>query len=117
MSPVDPSTLSPAERYALSRARGGKPMLDSFAASLTFGLDTFQIEACGALEGGDSVLVAAPTGAGKTVVAEFALYLAMQQKRAKVFYTAPIKALSNQKFQEFTAEYGAENVGDRKSVV
>ncbi|CAD5997778.1 RNA helicase [Agreia sp. COWG] len=111
MPSADPSTLSPAERYALSRARGGKPMLDSFAAGLTFGLDTFQIEACGALEGGDSVLVAAPTGAGKTVVAEFALYLAMQQKRTKVFYTAPIKALSNQKFQEFTAQYGAENVG------
>jgi ATP-dependent RNA helicase HelY len=111
MSASDPATLSPAERYARSRARGGKPLLDAFAERVDFGLDSFQIEACGALEKGDSVLVAAPTGAGKTVVAEFALFLAMQQKRAKVFYTAPIKALSNQKFQEFTAEYGAENVG------
>jgi ATP-dependent RNA helicase HelY len=111
MAPADSSSLSPAERYALSKSRGGKPLLDAFAASLGFDMDSFQIEACGALESGDSVLVAAPTGAGKTVVAEFALYLAMQQKRAKVFYTAPIKALSNQKFQEFTAEYGAENVG------
>jgi ATP-dependent RNA helicase HelY len=111
MPASDPAALSPAERYARSRARGGKPLLDAFAARVDFGLDSFQIEACGALEGGDSVLVAAPTGAGKTVVAEFALFLAMQQKRAKVFYTAPIKALSNQKFQEFTAEYGAENVG------
>ncbi|WP_374948058.1 DEAD/DEAH box helicase [Agreia sp.] len=111
MPASDPGTLSPAERYARSRARGGKPLLDAFAARIDFGLDAFQIEACGALEGGDSVLVAAPTGAGKTVVAEFALFLAMQQTRAKVFYTAPIKALSNQKFQEFTAEYGADNVG------
>jgi len=111
MPASDPGTLSPSERYARSRARGGRPLLDAFAARMNFGLDTFQLEACGALEGGDSVLVAAPTGAGKTVVAEFALFLAMQQKRAKVFYTAPIKALSNQKFQEFTTEYGAENVG------
>ncbi|KQM58544.1 DEAD/DEAH box helicase [Agreia sp. Leaf210] len=111
MPESDPTALSPAERYARSRARGGKPLLDAFAERVDFGLDTFQIEACGALEAGDSVLVAAPTGAGKTVVAEFALFLAMQQKRAKVFYTAPIKALSNQKFHEFTAEYGAENVG------
>ncbi|SMG38877.1 DEAD/DEAH box helicase [Agreia pratensis] len=111
MPASDPAALSPAERYARSRARGGKPLLDAFAERVDFGLDTFQIEACGALEAGDSVLVAAPTGAGKTVVAEFALFLAMQQKRAKVFYTAPIKALSNQKFHEFTDEYGAENVG------
>jgi len=111
MPASDPATLSPSERYARSRARGGRPLLDAFAAQKNFGLDSFQLEACGALEGGDSVLVAAPTGAGKTVVAEFAVFLAMQQKRAKVFYTAPIKALSNQKFQEFTAEYGPENVG------
>jgi ATP-dependent RNA helicase HelY len=111
MPASEPAALSPAERYARSRARGGKPLLDAFSARVDFGLDSFQIEACGALEDGNSVLVAAPTGAGKTVVAEFALFLAMQQKRAKVFYTAPIKALSNQKFQEFTAQYGAENVG------
>jgi ATP-dependent RNA helicase HelY len=111
MPASDPAALSPAERYARSRARGGRPLLDAFSARVDFGLDSFQIEACAALEDGNSVLVAAPTGAGKTVVAEFALFLAMQQKRAKVFYTAPIKALSNQKFQEFTAEYGAENVG------
>jgi ATP-dependent RNA helicase HelY len=57
------------------------------------------------------VLVAAPTGAGKTIVAEFAVYLAMQEPHAKVFYTAPMKALSNQKFQELVAEYGADEVG------
>ncbi|MDQ1588127.1 MAG: ATP-dependent helicase HelY, partial [Microbacteriaceae bacterium] len=57
------------------------------------------------------MLVAAPTGAGKTIVAEFAVYLAMQEPNAKVFYTAPMKALSNQKFQELVAEYGADEVG------
>ena len=57
------------------------------------------------------MLVAAPTGAGKTLVAEFAIHLAMQQARDKVFYTAPMKALSNQKFQELVAEYGASEVG------
>jgi ATP-dependent RNA helicase HelY len=55
--------------------------------------------------------VAAPTGAGKTLVAEFAIHLAMQHPRDKVFYTAPMKALSNQKFQELVAEYGASEVG------
>src|SRR5690606_32917936 len=53
----------------------------------------------------------APTGAGKTIVAEFAIFKAMRSPRAKVFYTTPMKALSNQKFNELTAEYGAENVG------
>src|SRR5690606_588358 len=79
--------------------------------SLSFDLDPFQIESCSALEDGNSVLVAAPTGAGKTVVAEFAVYLTMQHPSAKVFYTAPMKALSNQKYQELVGEYGAREVG------
>ena len=103
--------LSPAERFALSKSRQGAPMLERFRAGLSFDLDPFQLESCVALENGDSVLVAAPTGAGKTIVAEFAVFLAMQKTRAKVFYTAPMKALSNQKFQEFVAEYGADEVG------
>ena len=82
-----------------------------FRSNLSFDLDPFQLASCAALERGDSVLVAAPTGAGKTIVAEFAVFLAMQEPRAKVFYTAPMKALSNQKFQEFVAEYGADQVG------
>lgn len=102
---------SPAERYALAKARQGSPQLEAFRSGLSFDLDPFQLASGAALERGDSVLVAAPTGAGKTVVAEFAVYLAMQQPRAKVFYTAPMKALSNQKFQEFVAEYGASEVG------
>jgi len=103
--------LSPAERFAASKARRGFPRVDAFRARQKFDLDPFQLTACTALERGNSVLVAAPTGAGKTIVAEFAVYLAMQQPRAKVFYTAPMKALSNQKFQEFVAEYGASEVG------
>ncbi|HEY0261344.1 MAG TPA: DEAD/DEAH box helicase [Lacisediminihabitans sp.] len=103
--------LSPAERFAASRTRRGSPRLERFRSALSFDLDPFQLSSCAALENGDSVLVAAPTGAGKTIVAEFAVFLAMQDPRAKVFYTAPMKALSNQKFQEFVAEYGADQVG------
>ena len=103
--------MSPAERFAAAKTRTGHPILEAFRAQQQFDLDPFQREACAVLERGQSVLVAAPTGAGKTIIAEFAIYMAMQQPRAKVFYTAPMKALSNQKFQELTAEYGAANVG------
>ena len=104
-------SLSPAERYAISRDQRRKPRLAEFAARLRFDLDPFQRASCGALDEGRSVLVAAPTGAGKTVVAEFAVYLAMQDPGAKVFYTTPIKALSNQKYQEFVEAWGADQVG------
>ncbi|MFZ2963611.1 MAG: DEAD/DEAH box helicase [Rhodoglobus sp.] len=103
--------LSPAERFAASKRRSGHPVLEAFRAGQRFDLDPFQIAACEVVENGKSVLVAAPTGAGKTVVAEFAIYRAMQQRSDKVFYTAPMKALSNQKFNELVAEYGAEQVG------
>jgi ATP-dependent RNA helicase HelY len=103
--------LSPAERYAASRTTMSRPRIAAFRARQKFDLDEFQVASCVCLDEGRSVLVAAPTGAGKTIVAEFAVYLAMQEPRDKVFYTAPMKALSNQKFQELTAEYGAENVG------
>ncbi|MEO8907401.1 MAG: DEAD/DEAH box helicase, partial [Microbacteriaceae bacterium] len=102
---------TPAHRYAASRTRALSPRLNEFRGSLSFELDPFQREACAVLESGSSVLVAAPTGAGKTVVAEFAVFLAMQQPAAKVFYTAPMKALSNQKYQEFVAQYGPDQVG------
>jgi ATP-dependent RNA helicase HelY len=108
---VTDQTLSPAERFAASRDRARQPLLETFRASLRFDLDPFQREACGALERGRSVLVAAPTGAGKTIVAEFAVFLAMREANAKVFYTTPMKALSNQKFQEFVEAYGPESVG------
>lgn len=102
-------SLSPAERYAAARRK--TPLLDAFRARQRFDLDPFQLEACASVEAGNSVLVAAPTGAGKTIIAEFAIYAAMQRSRSKVFYTAPMKALSNQKFNELVAEYGAESVG------
>jgi ATP-dependent RNA helicase HelY len=101
--------LSPAERYAASQRK--TPLLDAFRAKQRFDLDPYQLEACASVEAGNSVLVAAPTGAGKTIIAEFAIFAAMQRARSKVFYTAPMKALSNQKFNELVAEYGAESVG------
>ncbi|GAB4586564.1 DEAD/DEAH box helicase [Nocardia sp. IFM 10818] len=84
--------------------------LAAFAAEMTFELDPFQRQSCEALEGGHSVLVCAPTGAGKTVVGEFAVHLALASG-GKCFYTTPIKALSNQKFADLTARYGRETVG------
>ncbi|MGK9146910.1 DEAD/DEAH box helicase [Plantibacter flavus] len=104
-------TASPAERYRAAAARNATPRLQEFRERQRFDLDAFQLEACERIESGSSVLVAAPTGAGKTIVAEFAIALAMHGARDKVFYTTPMKALSNQKFQELTAEYGPENVG------
>jgi ATP-dependent RNA helicase HelY len=83
---------------------------DQFKSGLPFPLDEFQRQAIDALEDGSSVLVAAPTGSGKTVVAEFACWLALQ-RGAKCFYTTPLKALSNQKFGDLVAQHGARNVG------
>ena len=84
--------------------------LDVFAARYDFPLDDFQLTACAALEAGEGVLVAAPTGAGKTVVGEFAVHLALATGQ-KCFYTTPIKALSNQKYGDLLARHGAHNVG------
>jgi ATP-dependent RNA helicase HelY len=81
-----------------------------FAARYPFELDDFQIEAIEALDSGESVLVAAPTGSGKTVVAEFAVERALDLG-SKAFYTTPLKALSNQKFGDLVARYGAAKVG------
>ena len=81
-----------------------------FAARYPFELDDFQVEAIEALDSGESVLVAAPTGSGKTVVAEFAVEQALDLG-SKAFYTTPLKALSNQKFGDLVARYGAAKVG------
>ncbi|WP_010157274.1 DEAD/DEAH box helicase, partial [Leucobacter chromiiresistens] len=89
----------------------GGSALDAFSARLEYPLDGFQRTACERLEEGRSVLVAAPTGSGKTTVAEFAVYLARRERDARIFYTAPIKALSNQKFRELCDEYGEDEVG------
>ncbi|MFE0747958.1 DEAD/DEAH box helicase [Gordonia sp. NPDC058843] len=84
--------------------------LDSFTSRLAFRLDDFQLRACEALEGGHGVLVCAPTGAGKTIVGEFAVHLALAGG-TKCFYTTPIKALSNQKYNDLVAVHGQESVG------
>ena len=85
--------------------------LTEFQERLKYPLDAFQLAACESLDRGKSVLVAAPTGAGKTTIAEFAIWLARGREQGRVFYTAPIKALSNQKFHELRAEYGDDEVG------
>jgi ATP-dependent RNA helicase HelY len=120
----------PADRYAAymrSREQNG-PALDwraqpvrsadvrpqnaltAFQAMYDFEFDEFQLKACRALNEGHGVLVAAPTGSGKTVVGEFAVHLAISRGR-KCFYTTPIKALSNQKYNDLVRRYGAAKVG------
>jgi ATP-dependent RNA helicase HelY len=84
--------------------------LAAFAQQLSFRLDPFQRNACEALENGHGVLVCAPTGAGKTVVGEFAVHLALASG-GKCFYTTPIKALSNQKHNDLVRRYGPEKIG------
>src|SRR5690625_4432039 len=103
---------SPAERYAASRRRAefAQTELGKFSGGLEFPMDPFQLEAAQYLEDGHAVLVAAPTGAGKTIVAEFAIHLALRQGK-KAFYTTPIKALSNQKYTDLVAVHGEDKVG------
>lgn len=102
--------LSAAERYARAKLKQATPSYTSFLELLDFSLDPFQEQACQALAKGKGVLVAAPTGAGKTIVGEFAIHLAIE-KNQKVFYTTPIKALSNQKYAELVGRYGSDRVG------
>ncbi|MEI7778978.1 MAG: DEAD/DEAH box helicase [Actinomycetes bacterium] len=103
---------SPSEKYAKAMARAAetRTVLHTFRESYEFEFDDFQIRACQALEAGKGVLVAAPTGAGKTIVGEFAVHLAVVSG-TKCFYTTPIKALSNQKFHDLVGRYGEDNVG------
>ena len=101
---------SPAEKAARHRREKRSRVFAEFAGLYDFTLDDFQVQACRELENGSGVLVAAPTGSGKTIVGEFAVHLALEQGR-KCFYTTPIKALSNQKFNDLTRRYGADKVG------
>src|SRR5436305_3756693 len=82
----------------------------AFAAQFPFALDRFQLDAVDAVERGMSVLVAAPTGSGKTVVAEYAIERSVD-RGGKTFYTTPLKALSNQKFGDLVAKHGVDRVG------
>ena len=104
--------IPPAERYAAARRRAAvlATPLGSFREMYDFGLDPFQIAACQEMEAGKGVLVAAPTGSGKTIVGEFAVHLALAEGR-KCFYTTPIKALSNQKYADLVRRYGPRRVG------
>ena len=114
---------TPADRFAAFRERqygsggttpltprGTDPELASFRALYEFDFDDFQVAACGALGAGSGVLVAAPTGSGKTVIGEYAVHLALAQGR-KCFYTTPIKALSNQKYADLLRRYDSRTVG------
>lgn len=101
---------TPAQRFAESSLQRSFVLTAEFTSTFDFPFDPFQVQACRAIESGKGVLVAAPTGAGKTVIGEFAAYMALKRDR-KCFYTTPIKALSNQKYQEFVAKFGSERVG------
>src|SRR5689334_13353626 len=109
---AEEAPASPAERYAraAARARTLSGPLGTFRQQYPFELDDFQLRAGEALADGRGVLVAAPTGSGKTVVGEFAVHLALHTGR-KAFYTTPIKALSNQKYTDLVRRHGAESVG------
>src|SRR3989442_3878371 len=82
-------------------------LVEEFTASLPYQLDDFQLDAIRALGTGHSVLVAAPTGTGKTVIADFGVYRA-RASGLRAFYTTPIKALSNQKYRDYKSMYGAD---------
>jgi superfamily II RNA helicase len=82
----------------------------AFVGGLSFELDGFQVEAMDVIDRGDNVLVSAPTGSGKTLVASYGVSCALDRGE-KAFYTTPLKALSNQKFVELVAEHGADRVG------
>ena len=84
--------------------------MQEFAERYAFPLDPFQVEAMAHLAQGQSVLVAAPTGTGKTIVAEYAIWLA-QQRNQRVIYTTPLKALSNQKYRDLRELFGYDTVG------
>ncbi|HEX6145562.1 MAG TPA: DEAD/DEAH box helicase, partial [Acidimicrobiia bacterium] len=85
-------------------------LLERFWEGIPFKPDDFQLEAGEAIASGQSVVVTAPTGSGKTLVAEAAISLALARGE-RAFYTTPIKALSNQKYSDFAAAYGPERVG------
>src|SRR3989344_5349228 len=75
-----------------------------------FTLDPFQEEAINAIDKNYSVVVSAPTGSGKTLIADFIIEK-HKDDPVRIIYTAPIKALSNQKYKDFSKEYGADKIG------
>ncbi|MBI1846015.1 MAG: DEAD/DEAH box helicase [Candidatus Rokubacteria bacterium] len=85
-------------------------LFERFRARFPFPLDGFQVEACRAIAAGSSVIVSAPTGAGKTLVAEFAIQAALETGK-RIAYTTPLKALSNQKYGDFVRAWSGDDVG------
>jgi ATP-dependent RNA helicase HelY len=110
MADPEPESSSPAEAYATFRQKQASPLLAAFADGYGFAYDDYQRDACRHIEAGSGVLVAAPTGSGKTIVGEFAVFLALRNGH-KCFYTTPIKALSNQKYADLVRRHGAASVG------
>lgn len=102
--------MTSSDAAGTSALAADRPRLHEFTERLDFALDPFQLSACSALEDGHGVLVCAPTGAGKTIVGEFAVHLALGAG-SKCFYTTPIKALSNQKYSDLVAVHGHDAVG------
>src|SRR5574337_256757 len=100
----------PIEIAASPPPRDAQALMDSFRDRYSFPLDPFQEEAIRLIAEGSSVIVSAPTGAGKTLIAEFAIYRALAHQH-RIAYTTPIKALSNQKYADFTRQWGEETVG------
>ena len=85
-------------------------LLESFKARYPFALDPFQLDAIRAIQDDKSVIVSAPTGSGKTLVAEFAIHATLARQR-RIAYTTPLKALSNQKYADFCRQFGSDHVG------
>src|SRR5919199_5263162 len=100
----------PCTRTLLSEPMTPEELVAEFTASQPYSLDDFQLEAIRALANRHSVLVAAPTGTGKTIVGEFGVFMA-RREGARAIYTTPIKALSNQKFRDFRHRWGDAEVG------
>ncbi len=103
----------PLVQAALDQGRIGPDALDlyrSFERRYAFPLDDFQVRAILAILEGSSVIVSAPTGAGKTLIAEFAIHEALLRKK-RIAYTTPLKALSNQKYGDFCRQFGVAEVG------
>ena len=111
--------VSAAERYSKFKRKqlNQNVGVDSFLSTIEIVPDDFQLTAFNSIEHNRSVLVAAPTGSGKTLIAEFGIFVT-RRKNSRIFYTTPIKALSNQKYRDFCDQYGEGSVGlltgDRK---
>jgi len=100
----------PIEPASTSLPQDEQALVDSFRDRYPFSLDSFQEEAIRLIAEDNSVIVSAPTGAGKTLIAEFAIYRALAHQH-RIAYTTPLKALSNQKYADFTRQYGDGLVG------